>query len=93
MVDRKDGSNAFGRRYSDRSLSFGSSGSVSAFCVMGRAVLGCALGSWRLLNVRINFAHERGGIYTRQKPVVSLQVGFDNQQVKYLGHNVKPSNW
>ena len=73
MVDRKDGSNAFGRRYFDRSLSFGAPGSFCSFCVMGCSVLGCAMGSWRLLNVRIILActsdmaiDDRGEICTRQ---------------------------
>ena len=50
MVDRKDGSNASGRRYFDRSLSSGASGSVCAFCFVGCSVLGCSVGSWRLLS-------------------------------------------
>lgn len=67
---------------------------------MGRPVLGCSLGSWRLLNDRLNLActydmaDDKGGeIYSRQEPVVSLQVGIDYQQIKHLGLNVKPSNW
>jgi hypothetical protein len=50
VVDRENGENSSRGRYSDWSLHSDPSGSVCAFFTVGRSVLACSLGSWRLLN-------------------------------------------